>query len=145
MLRKLTALLFGLLLAQVPRMVLGSVFGQTQDIVAELFPGFYPYVVETMPAVDLLTAYAMAFAAGFAFWAGTAESWRSSGAWAASGCVALMAFGAAYEHPAYLGLAIAARVAGAFQGARWGAAHEDEPRVEGVQGFIFKLNPFPLK
>ncbi|TBR21268.1 hypothetical protein EPO15_10740 [bacterium] len=142
--RKLTALVLGLLFAQLPKMVLGTVFGQTQNIVAELFPGFYPYVVETMPAFDLLTAYAMAFVTGFAFWGGTAESWRASGAWAASGCVALMAFGGAYEHRVFLALAILARVAGAFHGAGWGERNKDDPRVEGVQAFVFRINPFRL-
>lgn len=144
MARKLTALLLGLLLAMIPRMILGTVFGQTQDIVAELFPGAYPYLVDAMTAFELVAAYAAAFVAGFAFWAGTAESWRASGAWGASGCVALMAAGGPFEHSWLLALAIAVRVLGAFHGAGWGERHKDDPRVEGVQGFIFKANPFPL-
>lgn len=146
--RKLAALGLGVLLSLIPRMLLGSVFGQTQDIVAELMPGAYPYLIDAAVGVEVLVAYAMAFVTGFAFWGGTSESWQASGAWAASGCVLLLTAlnpgGLSMGEPLLLAAGIAARTGGAFHGAWWGERHKDDPRVEGVQGFVFKINPFPL-
>lgn len=132
----------------IPRFLLGSVFGQTQDIVAELMPGAYPHLIDAAIAFEVVVAYAMAFVTGFSFWAGTSETWQASAAWAASGCMFLLTAlnpgGVSLDAPILLALAVAARVAGAFHGAWWGERHKDDPRVEGVQGFVFKLNPFPL-
>lgn len=144
--RKITALLLGVLLSLVPRALLGSVFGQLLDMTAELAPGAYPTVVGAAVVVDLVIGYAMAFVTGFSFWAGTSESWRASGAWGASGSAVMLAASSrgGFESALVLGLAVAVRVAGAFHGARWGDDRKDDARVEGVQGFIFRLNPFPL-
>jgi len=145
--RKVTALLLGMLLSLIPRAVFGTVFGQTQDIVAELMPGAYPYLMGASFAFELAVSYAMAFVTGFGFWAGTSESWKASGAWGASGCVALLAANPAEASlwgPIFLAAAIAVRVGGAFHGAWWGERFKDDPRVEGIQGFIFKMNPFAL-
>lgn len=149
MLRKATALLLGALLSLIPRALLGAVFGQTQDIVAELMPGAYPHLMSASIALDFVVAYAMAFVLGFAFWAGTSETWRASGAWGGSGAVAMLVFsnplGLSTGTPLLLALALAVRVGGAFHGAWWGERHKDDVRVEGIQGFIFRLNPFPLQ
>lgn len=146
--RKLTALLIGMLFSLIPRMLLVTVFGQTQDIVAELMPGAYPHLIDAAVAFEVLVAYAMAFVTGFGFWAGTSETWQASGAWAASGCVLLLTVsnpgGLSLDGPLLLGVGLAARVAAAFHGAWWGERYKDDPRVEGVQGLVFKLNPFPL-
>lgn len=146
--RKLTALVIGMLFSMIPRMLLGTVFGQTQDIVAELMPGAYPHLIDAAVGFEVLVAYAMAFVTGFAFWAGTSETWQGSGAWAASGCVLLLTAlnpgGLSLDSPLLLGLGIAARVAAAFHGAWWGERYKDDTRVEGIQGFVFKLNPFSL-
>ncbi|TPW19982.1 MAG: hypothetical protein FD126_2140 [Elusimicrobia bacterium] len=148
MLRKLTALLLGVLLSLIPRALLGTVFGQTQDIVAELMPGAYPYLMSASVALEFVVAYAMAFVMGFAFWAGTSETWQSSGAWGGSAAAALLVvsnpLGLSTATPVLLALALAVRVGGAFHGAWWGERFKDDPRVEGIQGFIFRLNPFPL-
>lgn len=146
--RKATALLLGALLSLIPRALLGAVFGQTQDIVAELMPGAYPYLMGAAVPFDFVVAYATAFVMGFAFWAGTSETWQASGAWGGSGAVAMLVysnpFGFSMGTPLLLALALAVRVAGAFHGAWWGERNKDDVRVEGIQGFIFRLNPFPL-
>lgn len=148
MARKLTALGIALLFSLIPRAVLGVVFGQTQDIVAELWPGAYPFLIEGAFVFAVAAAYAAAFVAGFGFWAGTSETWRASALWAAAGSAGLQAATApgAFVADGALkaGLVAAACVAGAYHGAWWGEDNKDDPRVEGVQGFVFGLNPFRL-
>lgn len=148
MLRKLTALLLGVLLSLIPRALLGTVFGQTQDIVAELMPGAYPYLMMASVGLEFVVAYVMAFVVGFAFWAGTSETWQASGAWGGSATAAMLVasnpLGLSMGTPFLLGLALLTRVAGAFHGAWWGERLKDDARVEGIQGFIFRINPFPL-
>lgn len=144
--RKLTALLLGYLLAMLPRMVLGTVFGETLGIVHDLLP--VPAAALTAAAAlgGLLIALASGFVMGFSFWAGTAESWKASGAWALAGGAAasFLESPGMPAAPLLFVLGTALRGAGAFWGAWWGDRHKDDPRVEAVQGFIFGIIPFPL-
>lgn len=144
--RKLCALLIGYLLAMLPAMVLGTVFGETLGIVRDLAPVPLLALRAAAAAGGLLIVLASGFVMGFAFWAGTAESWKASGAWALAGGVAASFI----ENPALPSSALlfllgtALRGGGAFWGAWWGDRHKDDPKVEAVQGFIFGVIPFPL-
>ncbi|MBI5595992.1 MAG: hypothetical protein HY928_07880 [Elusimicrobia bacterium] len=144
--RKLTALLIGYLLAMLPQMVLGTVFGETLGIVRDLTPA--PDLVLTAAAAlgGLLIVAASGFVMGFSFWAGTAESWKASGVWALAGGLAasILENPRLPASPLLFVLGTAVRGAGAFWGAWWGDRHKDDQRVEAVQGFIFGVIPFPL-